>query len=43
MTLHRWQRDPKLRFPQPSIIMGKPLTNIADVDEWLRARVRVLA
>jgi predicted DNA-binding transcriptional regulator AlpA len=39
MTIWRWQRDPKLDFPQPSVVNGNCFTSLDEVDRWMRARV----
>jgi hypothetical protein len=39
MTLHRWRCDPKLNFPQPSVVRGLPHTDLEAVDKWLKERV----
>jgi predicted DNA-binding transcriptional regulator AlpA len=39
MTVWRWQRDPNLKFPQPSIINGNPFTELDAIDEWMKRRV----
>jgi hypothetical protein len=38
MTIYNWDNDPTLGFPAPSIINGKKLRNIDDIDVWLRER-----
>jgi hypothetical protein len=39
MALWRWQRDPELSFPQPSVINGIKYTDLNQIDEWMRQRV----
>ena len=39
MTVDRWQKDPVLGFPQPARVRGYPLTDLDQVDEWMRSRV----
>ena len=39
VTIHRWQRDPALNFPQPSLINNTPFTKVEAIDEWMRSRV----
>jgi predicted DNA-binding transcriptional regulator AlpA len=39
MTIWRWQKDAALKFPQPSLINGKPYTDIDEVNRWMRSRV----
>jgi hypothetical protein len=39
MCLWRWQRDPKLNFPQPTVINKYSYTDLNQVDEWMRERV----
>jgi predicted DNA-binding transcriptional regulator AlpA len=39
MTIWRWQRDPNLSFPQPSVVNGISFTDIEAVDQWMRQRV----
>ena len=38
MTLWRWERDPKLAFPQALVINGRRYYDLADIEEWERAR-----
>jgi hypothetical protein len=38
MTRWRWQRDPDLGFPQPSVINGIKYTDLNLIDDWLVAR-----
>jgi hypothetical protein len=37
--LWRWQRDPKLNFPQPTVVNKYAYTDLNAVDAWMRARV----
>jgi predicted DNA-binding transcriptional regulator AlpA len=39
MTVWRWQRDPSLNFPKPSIVNGLPYTDLDEVSEWMKSRV----
>ena len=39
MTINRWQRNPDLNFPAPSIISGVPYTKVEAVDAWMLSRV----
>jgi predicted DNA-binding transcriptional regulator AlpA len=39
MTVWRWQRNTTLGFPQPSMILGKPYTNVDEVNRWMRERI----
>ena len=39
MTVHRWRNDPALGFPQPSLINGKPYTDIQELNDWMRSRI----
>jgi predicted DNA-binding transcriptional regulator AlpA len=39
MTLWRWQQNPQLEFPQPSMINGIAYTRIDEVETWMKARV----
>jgi predicted DNA-binding transcriptional regulator AlpA len=39
MTIWRWQRDPKLNFPQPISINDILRTDLNLIDEWMRKRV----
>jgi predicted DNA-binding transcriptional regulator AlpA len=36
MTLWRWQRDPKLNFPQPKIIRERKYWSRTQINEWMR-------
>ena len=38
MTLWRWRRDPKLKFPLPSVINGVERNNLDEVDQWMKAK-----
>jgi hypothetical protein len=40
MTVHRWERDPKLAFPTPLEINGKKYDDIDLLDEWDRQQFR---
>jgi predicted DNA-binding transcriptional regulator AlpA len=38
MTLSRWQRDPELKFPSPSVIgKGNGLNDLEEVDKWMKS------
>jgi hypothetical protein len=39
MCLWRWQRDPRLSFPQPTVINKYSYTDLNQVDQWMRERV----
>jgi hypothetical protein len=39
MCLWRWQRDPELNFPKPTVINKYPYTDLNQVDAWMRERV----
>jgi predicted DNA-binding transcriptional regulator AlpA len=39
MSIWRWQRDPALNFPQPSVINNIGYTDLSAVDAWMRERV----
>ena len=43
MTVWNWQRDPDLGFPQPAVINNICYTSRAEVDKWLRSKVKNLA
>jgi predicted DNA-binding transcriptional regulator AlpA len=36
MTIWRWERDPKLEFPQPTIIRDRKYWNRDDINAWMR-------
>jgi hypothetical protein len=38
MSLWRWLRDPKLNFPQPTIINGRRYWRLEDLETWERDR-----
>jgi predicted DNA-binding transcriptional regulator AlpA len=38
MAIWRWERDPRLEFPQPTIINGRKYWNRTDINGWMRAR-----
>lgn len=42
MSIWRWQHDEKLKFPQPFVINNISYTDLEEVDEWLRSKVRDL-
>jgi len=39
MGLWKWQHDPELAFPQPTVINRTCYTDLDEVDTWMRARV----
>ena len=39
MCLWRWQRDPRLNFPQPTVINKYSYTDLNQVDSWMRSRI----
>jgi predicted DNA-binding transcriptional regulator AlpA len=39
MCLWRWQRDPKLNFPQPTVVNDIMYTDLDLVDAWMKKRV----
>jgi predicted DNA-binding transcriptional regulator AlpA len=41
MSIWRWEKDPSLAFPQPSIINGIKYFDRKKIDAWLQARVVV--
>ena len=43
MCIWRWQRDPALSFPQPSVVGTVSYTDLNHVDQWMRDRVTKLA
>src|SRR5258708_4032323 len=43
MCIWRWQRDPALRFPQPTRINNISYTDKQEIDSWMRGRVADLA
>jgi predicted DNA-binding transcriptional regulator AlpA len=43
MCIWRWQRDPEMDFPKPSVINGLPYTDVSAIDAWMRNRVVDLA
>jgi excisionase family DNA binding protein len=36
MTIWRWERDPKLEFPAPTVIRGRKYRRRNDIDAWMR-------
>lgn len=40
MTLYRWLRDPKLKFPKPMVINRRKFFNENDLSAWERERAR---
>jgi hypothetical protein len=43
MCIWRWQRDPAMGFPQPSVVNGLKYTDAKAIDEWMKSRVIDLA
>jgi predicted DNA-binding transcriptional regulator AlpA len=41
MTLWRWLQDPKLEFPQPTIIRRRRYWPLQDIEHWERQRAGV--
>lgn len=39
MTVWRWQRDPELEFPQPTVINGISYTDLNEIDAWMKSLV----
>ncbi|MHC2367449.1 putative DNA-binding transcriptional regulator AlpA [Bradyrhizobium diazoefficiens] len=39
MTLWRWQQNPQLNFPKPSLINGIAYTRIDEIEKWMKTRV----
>jgi hypothetical protein len=35
-SIERWQKDPKLEFPQPLIINGRKYWSLAELETWER-------
>lgn len=40
MTLHRWLRDPKLNFPEPTYLGRFRYWRLADLEAWERSQPR---
>ncbi len=38
MTLWRWERDPRLKFPKPIEINGRFYQDLSVLEEWERSR-----
>jgi predicted DNA-binding transcriptional regulator AlpA len=38
MTLWRWERDPRLKFPKPLEINGRLYQDLSALEEWERSR-----
>jgi hypothetical protein len=38
MTVWRWKRDARLKFPLSSVINGIEYNDLDQIDEWLKAR-----
>lgn len=43
MTLHRWQKDDRLGFPEPMIIRRRKFFKEDELVAWERARAKVRA
>jgi hypothetical protein len=41
MSLWRWKRDPKLKFPPAAVINGIEYNDLNLVDDWMRSCTRV--
>ncbi|PWE52761.1 helix-turn-helix domain-containing protein [Metarhizobium album] len=39
MTVWRWERDEKLKFPQPMVVNGRKLYRQEDIEAWERSRM----
>jgi hypothetical protein len=39
MGLWKWQHNPDLNFPQPARVNNTSLTDLNEVDAWLKKRV----
>jgi hypothetical protein len=42
-TIHRWQNDPKLNFPKPTIINGRKYWDWSEIFAWEASRRDVAA
>ena len=42
-TIARWERDPDLKFPQPTVINGRKYDDEGALNEWDRAQLRAAA
>ena len=40
MTVHRWMRDPNIKFPKPMKVNSRNFWKLADIEHWERARTR---
>ncbi len=40
MTIHRWLRDPRMRFPEPLYIGRLRYWSLPDLEVWERTRAR---
>jgi hypothetical protein len=38
-TIHRWDRQPELGFPQPLLINGRKYRRLNQLESWERQRV----
>jgi predicted DNA-binding transcriptional regulator AlpA len=36
MTIWRWERDPKLSFPKPTVINDRKYWARSDINDWMR-------
>ena len=43
MTLHRWQKDDKLGFPEPMVIRRRKFFREDEIVAWERSRAKVRA
>lgn len=41
MTLHRWQKDERLGFPEPMKVRRRKFFKEVELVEWERSRVKV--
>ena len=39
VTIWRWQRDPRLKFRQPSVIRQIPYTSLDQLEAWITSQV----
>jgi predicted DNA-binding transcriptional regulator AlpA len=37
MAIWRWERDPNLGFPRPTVIHGRKYWNRAEINSWMRS------
>jgi predicted DNA-binding transcriptional regulator AlpA len=38
MAIWRWERDPQLAFPKPTVIHGRKYWRREEINDWMRAR-----